>query len=92
MGMIKNYLLQLLANCSDQQFGQDAVEWAILHGRVKLTGNLEADLHAIMGPSGHPEAGLYDQLIEEYQAVSRYATDRLLSGQNQLLTNLLKAA
>ena len=37
MGMMKKYLLNLLTLCSDEQFGQDAVEWAIMNGNIHLT-------------------------------------------------------
>lgn len=67
MGMSKNYLLKVLENCSEHQFGQDAVEWAIITGRVQLTGVLETDLRAIMGNPGElPET--YDRIIEEYRS------------------------
>ena len=46
---MKNYLLTVLENCSDEKFGQEAVEWAIVTGRVTLTYNLETDLKTIMG-------------------------------------------
>ena len=49
MGMMKNYLLQLLCLCSDQQFGQDAVERAIQTGRIQLTYDLDRDLQLILG-------------------------------------------
>jgi hypothetical protein len=49
MGMTKQYLLKILENCSDEQFGQDAVEWAIISGWIQLTGNLQTDLRTIMG-------------------------------------------
>ncbi len=50
MGQIKNYLLRLQELCSDQKFGQDAVEWAVLSGWFKPTYNLEADLCRIFSP------------------------------------------
>ena len=30
MGMMKQYLLKLLQQCSEEKFGQDAIEWAVL--------------------------------------------------------------
>jgi len=42
MGMMKKYLLNLLTLCSDEQFGQDAVEWAIMNGNIHLTYLCEA--------------------------------------------------
>jgi hypothetical protein len=67
MGMMKRYLENLIHLCSDQAFGQDAVEWAILSGHVPLTYDLQADLVRIMGPPGFPEMGLYDDLCEAYR-------------------------
>lgn len=61
MGMTKNYLLKILENCSEHQFGQDAVEWAIVTEQVRLTGDLETDLRAILGEPGKPETGRYDE-------------------------------
>ena len=49
MGMTKNYFLKVLERCSEHQFGQDAVEWAIISGWVKLTGDFQTDLRTIMG-------------------------------------------
>ena len=47
MGMMKNYLLTVMERCSDQEFGQLAVEWAIVCGHVKLTCDLDTDLRQI---------------------------------------------
>ena len=47
MAAIKQYLLTLLQNCSDEPFGQDAVEHAIMTGKLQLTYNMETDLHQI---------------------------------------------
>jgi hypothetical protein len=71
MGMMKNYLLDLLHLCSDEQFGQDAVEWAIASGSVKLTYDLQSDLRRIMGEPGVPDSGLYPLIVENYQRVAR---------------------
>jgi hypothetical protein len=71
MGMMKNYLLKLLSHCSDEQFGQDAVEWGITSGFIKLTYDLETDLRCIMGEPGKPETGAYPDLVEAYQRVIR---------------------
>jgi len=67
--MIKQYLLELLHLCSDQQFGQDAVEWAILTGRIRLTFDKERDLRLIMGEPGNPEGGRYSDIVEAYQRI-----------------------
>ena len=71
MGMMKNYLLQLLALCSEEQFGQDAVEWAIVNGHVKLTYQLEVDLRTIMGEPGKPKTGQYDAICENWRCTCR---------------------
>lgn len=44
---MKNYLLTVLQNCSEEPFGQEAVEHAIVSGALKLTYNLPTDLHQI---------------------------------------------
>ncbi len=59
MGMIKNYLLKLLQQCSEESFGQDAIEWAIVTGRVRLSYELDRDVREIM-----PR---YDEIIEAYR-------------------------
>ena len=47
MGAMKNYLLTLLQQCSEENFGQEAVEHAVFSGALLLTYNLETDLHQI---------------------------------------------
>jgi len=71
MGMMKRYLENVVGLCSEEQFGQDAVEWAIQTGMVKLTYNLDADLRTIMGEPGLPETGQYSAIVEAYQAHCR---------------------
>ena len=63
MGMIKNYLLTLLQQCSEEQFGQDVIEWAIDTGRVHLSYDLDSDIRSIMSR--------YDELIETYRATEQ---------------------
>jgi hypothetical protein len=48
MGALKNYLNELICACCDEQFGQNAIEHAILNGQVSLSCNLEKDTRAIM--------------------------------------------
>ena len=60
---MKNYLLTVLENCSDEKFGQDAIEWAIVAGHVTLTYHLETDVKQIMGEGGTN----YDRIIEAYR-------------------------
>jgi len=62
MGMMKNYLLNLLQQCSEEQFGQDVIEWAIFSGKVQLSYDLDADVRDIMAR--------YDELIEAYRSSS----------------------
>lgn len=57
--MMKNYLLKLLEQCSEEQFGQDAIEWAICSGQVRLTYDLERDVRESMSR--------YDEIIEGYR-------------------------
>ena len=59
MGMMKNYLLTLLQQCSEEQFGQDAIEWALGVGLVRLSYELDADVRSIMSR--------YDEIIEAYR-------------------------
>src|SRR6516162_6360569 len=59
MGMMKNYLLNLLQQCSEEQFGQHAVEWAIVSGLVRLTYDSDRDVREIMSR--------YDEIIEAYR-------------------------
>jgi hypothetical protein len=59
MGMMKNYLLKLQEQCSVQQFGQDAIEWAVISGWIKLTYHLDDDVRIIMDQ--------YDNLIDAYR-------------------------
>jgi len=60
MGMMKNYLLNLLQQCSEEQFGQDAIEWAVSSGKVRPTYQLERDVREVMSR--------YDEIIESYRA------------------------
>ena len=64
---MKHYLLELLCLCSDEQFGQDAVEWAIMTGLVKLTYDQQQDLIHIMGRPGIPESGAYPAIVDAYR-------------------------
>jgi len=59
MGMMKNYLLKLLEQCSEEKFGQDAIEWALVSGSVRLTYDLEPDVREVMSR--------YDEIIQGYR-------------------------
>ena len=59
MGLVKHYLNDLICACSDEQFGQDAVEYAIQMGRVKVTGDQAPDTAAIMSN--------YEAVVSAYQ-------------------------
>ncbi len=89
MAMIKKYLLDLLAHCSEHPFGQDAVEWAITSGFVKLTYDLDQDLRTIMGEPGRPETGQYSQIIEAYQRVIH---DQIMESDLAVLEEMRRAA
>jgi hypothetical protein len=69
MGMMKNYLLTLLQQCSEEQFGQDAIEWALGTGLVRLSYELDADVRSIM-----PR---YDEIIEAYRRSNAPAKEDL---------------
>ena len=66
--MMKNYLLKLLEQCSEEKFGQDAIEWAVISGRVRLTYDLERDVRESMSR--------YDEIIEGYRRSLVQATDK----------------
>jgi len=59
MGMMKNYLLRLLEQCSEEQFGQDAIEWALSTGLLTLTYDFNRDVRESMSR--------YDSIIEAYR-------------------------
>jgi hypothetical protein len=59
MGMIKNYLNDIICACSEEQFGQDAVEYAVQMGLVELTGNKDDDVRIIMSQ--------YDDICQAYR-------------------------
>ena len=68
MGMMKNYLLNLLQQCSEEKFGQDAIEWAIVSGRVRLTYDLDRDIREAMSR--------YDEIIDGYRAAQAQGTPK----------------
>jgi hypothetical protein len=74
---MKDYLLKLLELCSDENFGQEAVEYAIFSGQLKLTCDLQTDLQTIMGEPRRPETGCYDRLCAAYRAITRQHTETL---------------
>lgn len=57
--MIKQYLLRLLHECSEEKFGQDAIEWAVVSGLVDLTFDLKGDVRQTMSR--------YGEIIEGYR-------------------------
>ncbi len=59
MGMMKNYLLKVLHQCSEEKFGQDAIEGAIVSGLVRLSYDLDRDVRETMSR--------YDEIIEGYR-------------------------
>jgi hypothetical protein len=68
MGMMKNYLLNLLQQCSEEKFGQDAIEWAVVSGLVKLTYDSDLDIRQTMSR--------YDEIIEKYRLSQAQTTNR----------------
>lgn len=48
MGAFKNYLLTLEEHCSDNLFGQDAIEYAVFTGLIPLSYNLDEDVQRIV--------------------------------------------
>ena len=85
MAMLGDYLLKLLERCSDQQFGQDAVQFGITTGRIQLSYHLETDLQRIFAPvpgqleteNSKPET-VYDQLCEAWRQECRATNEQLL--------------
>ena len=71
MAQTKNYLLTLLQHCSEENFGQEAIEWALIENKVTLTYILEKDVAAIM-----PR---YSEFIEAYQKQCREHGDALVA-------------
>jgi hypothetical protein len=67
MGMLKHYILELVHLCSDETFGQDAVEWAIRTGLIRLTYRKHEDLRVIVGEPGKPDSGRYSEILEAYR-------------------------
>jgi hypothetical protein len=89
MSQMKNYLLRVLELCSEEQFGQDAVEWAIQFGIVQLTYDLEMDLRQIMGEPGQPETGKYDQICDNYRRWLRDQEQRAEFAEDEMLLHEL---
>jgi hypothetical protein len=84
MGQAKNYLLNIICACSDQAFGQDAVEYATEMGWVTLTGNFEADVKMIMDQ--------YDDLLDQYRAEVNRNEALLVDSYQPLLDAILERA
>jgi len=79
--MLAGYLLRLVTLCSEEQCGQDAIEWAVLSSWIHLTYDLETDLRSIMGEPNTPGTGRYSDIIEAYQRVCRdYHEETLMNG------------
>lgn len=89
------YIENLVMQCSDETFGQDAVEWAIMTGRFNPSYHLETDLEAIMGDPSQPtipstlnlskEPRLYDSFVEQYQTRQQADADALFQSASPLL-------
>lgn len=89
--MMKNYLLELLHRCSDDQFDQDAIEWAVVTGLVKLTYDMEKDVHLILGEPGKPDTGQLPAIQEAYRRVKQDSYDALIESYRPLLEELNRA-
>jgi hypothetical protein len=90
MGMVKNYLLELLHLCSDDQLGQDALEWAMVSGHLALTYNLQKDLRLIMGEPGKPETGKFPDVLEAYQRMVQQNNEALIESYQPFLEEILR--
>jgi len=78
---MKNYLNDVICACSEHQFGQDAVEHAILTGQVKLAYDLAGDVRAIMSQ--------YDAIVENYQREINRNEEVLAESYGPLLADIL---
>jgi hypothetical protein len=67
MSTLDRYVNHLVCQCSEESFGQMAVDWFITSGQIDLTYIMQDDLLKIMGQPGKPETGLYDTIIDAYQ-------------------------
>lgn len=82
--MTGKYLLELLERCSDEKFGQDAIDFAITTGEITLTYNLEADCRRIFAPVAEPETPnakpetVYDRLCATWRQVCRENDQQLV--------------
>lgn len=55
-----NCLTAVVCQCADEKLPSDAIEWAILTGRIELTyTDLKADIKTVMDN--------YDTIISDYQ-------------------------
>lgn len=60
MGMMKNYVLRLLETCAPEDAtGQDAIEHALLTGRLTLSYDLATDQRTI--------AGKFPEILADYR-------------------------
>lgn len=80
MSMMKNYLLKLQEQCSVQQFGQDAIEWAVISGWIKLTYHLDDDVRIIMDQ--------YDNLIDAYRRRIAELEEQTLDAMQPLIAQI----
>ena len=71
MGMMKNYLLNLLHQCSEENFGQNAIEWAITSGLVRLTYDLDRDIRECMSRYDEIIVGYRHSLVQPMEGLPR---------------------
>jgi len=62
-----HYLNRLCTTCCEHQFGQDAIEWAVLSGWITLTYILDLDMALLMDAA----TGDYDRICAAYHAHCR---------------------
>jgi len=74
---IKRYLENLLHQCSEEKTGQDAIDWAICSGFIKLTFDFDTDVKTC--------ADEYSRIIEAYQChLHRQAEHEWAEGLQQI--------
>ena len=70
MGAMKHYLNDVICACSDEQFGQDAIEYAVRKGLIDLTYDFETDVRIILSR--------YDEIADAYRRELVEQADRLV--------------
>jgi hypothetical protein len=85
MGATKNYLNNVIcASAPEEQFGQDAVEFAIQMGLVKLTMDFKTDVALI--------ASQYDDICQAYRREVMRNEAALVESYGPLLNDIRRVA